>query len=483
MRISGLSSGFDVEQIVEDLMRVERIPVDRVFQQKVQAEWQRDAYRDVNLKLLRLRNMSFDLGLQGTFDKKTAFSSDENIISVSATGAAQEGHYQYRVEQLAASAQLVAADAEDGLARFFAENDLTEAVFELRGLDGNYETIEVSLADNLEDLAGQINRNDNLGINAFADSGGISLTTVATGEQALIAVNDPDGVFEFVFSATPDENGVVASGSNARLNVSGLTIERSSNEFEINGINVVLRQAAEGQEVSVQVRRDVEEAVGRVKGFVDLYNELIDELNSSLREDVYRDFPPLTDAQKAGMTDKEIELWEEKAKSGLLRSDRIVGNVLSEMRLALGGAVEDLEYGTLADIGIKTGAWFEHGHLHLDEDKLRGALEENPGAVRALFTNQSEKVGEQGLAKRLTTVLDLGMQRITDTAGKAANFYDQSFLGERIRDYEDRLSILEERLIRVEQNHWDKFTVMEKVLNQLYAQSDWLFQQLAGLQG
>ncbi|HHY15046.1 MAG TPA: hypothetical protein GX521_03110 [Firmicutes bacterium] len=40
MRISGLSSGLDVEQIIEDLMRVERIPVDRVFQQKVEAEWQ-----------------------------------------------------------------------------------------------------------------------------------------------------------------------------------------------------------------------------------------------------------------------------------------------------------------------------------------------------------------------------------------------------------------------------------------------------------
>ncbi len=67
-----MSSGLDVEQIIEDLMRVERIPVDRVFQQKVEAEWQRDAYRDVNMKFLRLRNMSFDLSLQGTFDKKNS---------------------------------------------------------------------------------------------------------------------------------------------------------------------------------------------------------------------------------------------------------------------------------------------------------------------------------------------------------------------------------------------------------------------------
>ncbi len=75
------------------------------------------------------------------------------------------------------------------------------------------------------------------------------------------------------------------------------------------------------------------------------------------------------------------------------------------------------------------------------------------------------------------------MDRITKTAGKATTLYDQSFLGERIRDYEDRLFALEERLIRIEQNHWNKFTAMEQVLSQLYAQGDWLYQQLLTMQG
>ena len=45
MRISGLASGIDTEGIIQDLMRAERIPVDRVYKQKVKTEWKRDAYR------------------------------------------------------------------------------------------------------------------------------------------------------------------------------------------------------------------------------------------------------------------------------------------------------------------------------------------------------------------------------------------------------------------------------------------------------
>ena len=38
LRIGGIASGLDTEQIVSDLMRAERIPLDRVYQQKVLAE-------------------------------------------------------------------------------------------------------------------------------------------------------------------------------------------------------------------------------------------------------------------------------------------------------------------------------------------------------------------------------------------------------------------------------------------------------------
>ena len=60
MRISGLYSGLDIEDMIKQIMTAQRIPVDRVFRQKVKAEWKRDAYREVNTKFLQLRNYVFD---------------------------------------------------------------------------------------------------------------------------------------------------------------------------------------------------------------------------------------------------------------------------------------------------------------------------------------------------------------------------------------------------------------------------------------
>ena len=55
MRISGLASGFDTESIIADLMRAERVPLDRIFQQKTRTEWQRDEYRTLNTKIAAIR--------------------------------------------------------------------------------------------------------------------------------------------------------------------------------------------------------------------------------------------------------------------------------------------------------------------------------------------------------------------------------------------------------------------------------------------
>src|SRR5690554_578459 len=107
MRISGLSSGIDTEGLIKDLMNAERIPMDRVFRQKVKAEWKRDAYRDINTKLLQLRNKVWDLRLQGSFSTRTVTSSNSALVSATATGAAIDGTYDITVKSLATSGSLV----------------------------------------------------------------------------------------------------------------------------------------------------------------------------------------------------------------------------------------------------------------------------------------------------------------------------------------------------------------------------------------
>ncbi len=496
MRIAGLASGMDTENMIKDLMRAERIPVDRVYQKKVQAEWTRDAYRDVNSRLLRLRNMAFDLRLQGAYQTRAASSSHESIISAAATGSSQDGTFYLKVNALAETASFqssVEGGVEAAYAAFLNELPADEtASFQIRGSDGEMNEITISKQTSLAGVLAEINQNKNLGINAYYDSytDQVAFSSKATGENAVIemgAANDSGiGFLNDVFGLQIDagaQSRVAARGANAKLEINGLKTEREANTFELNGTAITLNEVSQ-TEVRIDVKHDVDAVVEKISGFVELYNEIVEELNAAMREEVHRDFPPLTPEQRNEMSDKEIELWEERAKSGLLRSDSLVSGTLSEMRLALGGMVEGAGgFKHLSQVGITTGAWFEHGKLHLDENKLKEALAEDAAGVIELFTRPGDTRAEQGIARRLGEVLDERMNRIASTAGKASVPYDQSYLGRQIREYESRLTDMEERLVRVEQSYWDKFTAMERVLSQLYSQSDWLYQQIMAMQG
>ena len=77
MRIGGLASGMDTDQIIKDLMKAERIPLDKLEQKKQYLEWQRDDYRDMNKMMFDFSNLIFDgVMKQGTYTQKTVNQSN-----------------------------------------------------------------------------------------------------------------------------------------------------------------------------------------------------------------------------------------------------------------------------------------------------------------------------------------------------------------------------------------------------------------------
>ncbi len=60
LRLSGLSSGMDTDSIVQQLMRVEKMRVDKVKQDKQLLEWKRDDYRSMTNLLRGLKDEYFD---------------------------------------------------------------------------------------------------------------------------------------------------------------------------------------------------------------------------------------------------------------------------------------------------------------------------------------------------------------------------------------------------------------------------------------
>src|SRR4051794_22895448 len=86
MRISGLASGMNIDDIVTNLMKAERMPLDKIQQKKIHTEWQRDDYRTMNKALAELDKLlapdGGGVGVQASFNKKTVTVSNENAISV-----------------------------------------------------------------------------------------------------------------------------------------------------------------------------------------------------------------------------------------------------------------------------------------------------------------------------------------------------------------------------------------------------------------
>src|SRR5699024_3372130 len=260
--------------------------------------------------------------------------------------------------------------------------------------------IEVEEGDTIGDILKKINDDKDNNVRAFIDeqSGKVIMEATRTGQYnedgpEIEFDNDP-----FFIEILGMKEEVKAQDAEFTYN-NGLTLTSKDNSYTLNGITYSFHDTGTS---TLTVDNDTEAAFDSIMAFVDKYNEVVDIMNSSQREEKHRDFPPLTEAQKKEMTEKEIELWEEKAKSGLLRGDSTITNGLFSMRNSWYSKVETGgEITSLTQIGIETSsAYLDGGKLIVDEDKLRAALREDPDGVQKLFSNNEEK-DSRGLVNRL----------------------------------------------------------------------------------
>lgn len=471
IRFGGIASGLDTENIIKQLMQVERMKVDRFARQKQTLEWQRDEYRDINTKLLALRNSAFDLKLQGTFAAKKLTSSDESRLAAKAAGNAVEGSFDIIIKQLAGG---VTRESNYTADAGIADDKLVQGgTFKLNGVE-----ITLAAGDSMASVAAKINEvsgQTKVRATFDTDKNLFYLMTTNTGSEAAINISDSQFAnvsFLSDFASAPGKNAIITFNG-------GSDIEFASNQFTFNGINFDLKKADPSVSINLSVQNDLDAIVGKIKTFIENYNSIMEKIDTKLTEKRYRDFPPLTDEQRETMKEKDIEKWEEKAKSGLLKGDSLLSGLFSNIRMVTSSAIEgDGDYRTFSSIGIKTLAWYDQGKLYVDEDKLKEALTKDMDGVIRLFTATQEADGTAGIASQLCDTIDSAMKLITEKAGRAGSLVDQSFIGKEIEQVNDRLAEMEDHLARVETRYWNQFTAMEKALQQMQSQSDWLMAQL-----
>ena len=625
LRITGIASGLDTEQVVRDLMRIERLKVDRLYQERQTIQWRKEQFREIINRVRSFRDTYFDILKPETnlmsasaLHKMQVSSSDSGILTAVASSGALSGTRTVEILQLATEAKGTStapvtasiqssaditepvtvtegknvirislngqtkeitvaegtytldelkselqakidsafgtgkidvsssgnrlqfavspldtlslssntyyaggvADEEDVLAvlnlqtgasnRLSLSSTMEEVSAKLAGgslvFDGegkfvvtiNDVAIEIDRSDTLSQALSKIN-NSAAGVtmtySSFSDT--FTLKSKATGEGTITF--DAGGNLFAAFNIDS-----VEAGRDLQFTIDGSAVaSRSGNTFTADGVTYTAKATGTA---TVTVNLDTEGIYTLIESFVNDYNSLIETINSKLNEEYFRDFPPLTDEQKKEMSESEIELWEEKAKSGLLRRDPLLEGLLMEMRRALYDAVGETH---LTEIGIETSNNYrDNGKLVLKGggSTLKAALAEDPEKIIELFTRTSdiayspnltaaeraERYAESGLAHRLSDILNDNIRTTRDSSGcKGAlleragiagdisefdNYYDRQIL-----DVNKSIDRLNEMLTRKEEQLYLKFAAMEKALQQLYSQSDWLITQMSML--
>lgn len=500
-RIGGMISGMDIDGLVQKMMKTQRAPLDRLFQNKQTAEWQRDAYRGVNTKIRTFDTYMADNLVLKQLNSKTATSSNSKLVDATATGSASGTVSIEEVKELATAGRLVGAEKVAIGASKLSDLGVTSSTIDIKAIQDNgflateATKINITADMTIDQFIKEVNTSD-AGVTAIFENGRFSFTAKHTGDVKGGAEIELVGADALGFAPQDYEDGNARKidGQNAIFTVNGISTERTTNTFSISGYNITLKEKFDqGPAVSITATNNVDEMVDKVKDFVKTYNEFIKDLKDQTNETKYRDYPPLTDEQRKDLSESEVKLWDEKAKSGLLSRDSILRDNLSHMRSLLyqsNPAVEDTNYNTLFKIGITTTQNYnDGGMIEIDEDKLRQALTENPDAVEQLLTSTGDKEGTvtkvnpdtgleetvttdtRGFVKKLRDSLEGFKNAIEKKAGRANMADEQYSIGRDLKEKTERMENLKRRLEMVEQTYWKQFTAMEQAMNKANEQS------------
>jgi len=450
-------------------------------------------------------------------------NSAERKITVTSSG----NRLQFNTQNGATRLTLIAGSENDGLAslgissgatnRISTDSTLGALANQLSGaltfVNGkvsfaiNGETFTFSADDTLQRVMDTINNSTKANVTLSYDetTDKFTMTAKQTGAGDNIRIAETAGTF-FAAIGIDAANPVTEQGVDAIAVIDNVTLTRSTNTFTVNGLEYTLKKqhTAEQTGETITVEQDVDAVYDAIKSFVDEYNKLVDLFNTKLSEKYDRDYQPLTDEEKDALSEDEVEKWEKKAKTGLLRNDSILQEIQSDMRMALLDSVEGVGI-SLSSIGISSKSYEDKGKLYIDETRLKEAIRQKPDEVKNLFKQQSEDVPfysrdltadekstrykQQGLFYRISDILDDNISTLRNKDGKKGILLEKagmegdlsefnSSLAKEIDDYNYRIAELLAKLAIKEENYYAQFSRLETYMNRMNSQMDWLVSQI-----
>lgn len=534
LRMTGMYSGMDTESIVSQLVKTKSTKVTNLKNEQKKLEWKQTAWQDLNSKIYNMYSKTLsNLRLTSAYSKKSTVSSDSTKATVVASEGAVNGTQTLKVNKLAKSGYLTGAklDGKTSTTTGTDGKDVTKVVNwettdKLSEIDSNLtgKTISITTGSGTDakttdiEITADMTINDlvakfkDAGVNASFDTTNqrFFINSTGTGSAKNFTLTSDDSTALASLGLDPnttytDINGsknscVKIEGQDAEIVLNGATFVSDSNTFSINGLTINTLGVTD-EEISLVTSTDYDGIYNTIKDFLAEYNDLINEMDKLYNADSARKYDMLTDDEKDSMTDDEVEQWEDKIKSALLRKDNSLYNVMNTLTTTMmDGYYENnlsdkqkknmsaseisawyKENGGkkhyLSDYGIGTLSYFEaqdneHHAYHINgdaddeftstkEDKLKAAIAEDPEGTANFFAT---------LCKTLYSKLDETMSESTEYSS-IYKVYNDKQLKKDYKDYTTKISDAEDELNDYEDRWYNKFSKMEVALSKLQSQT------------
>ncbi|MYL22832.1 flagellar filament capping protein FliD [Halomonas alkaliantarctica] len=452
----GIGSGLDLNGLLDQLRSAEREKLAPIEQQIESEQTKISAYGQLESALSEFQSSASALGDSSLYESLSASTSGE-AVSAAADETAMPGRYDIDVTSLATRGTLASTGVADPEAAISGDTDqqMTFTFGDNPDATGDPTTKSVAIPANssLEEIRDAINADENVGVNATIINNGsgsnefrLALTSRETGADASISS------FEFSETEpfTPDganNTNTHQAGTDASLDVNGITITSANNQVEgaVQGVTLNLQSEGTG---TVSVEQDTLAVREAVTGFVDSYNSLkttIGDLTS---------------------------FNQETGQAGELNGDNTVRRVESTLRSALSGGVASGGDGfsMLSDIGISLEL---DGTLSVDEGRLDDVIANDQQALSDFFAGGESSTG---LAEQIDTSVDQMLSRYGTVQGA-------------INGSENRVESLGERYTRMEQSveltisrYREQFSQLDGMIAEMNQTSNYLSNQFSALE-
>jgi len=513
LKLSGMVSGMDTDSMVAELMKAQNLKKTKITNKITTSEWTQDKWKALNTKIYSLYTGSLSkIKMQSNYSTKLATSSDDTKLAVTASVLAPAGTHTLKIEKLA-SAQFVtgAKLGNDVNGKAIATNTkLTDLGFTAG--DGNKIKINVGGTEqpltitDTSTVSDVVDLFKNAGLNASYDTtqkrffvsskasgyenafslsaeGSVDLSKL--GLNTITNTNNGDGTV----TVTGGGAMTLVKPSDAKILYNGAEITSASNNISVNGLSLSLKGLTQGMDtpddatddksININVENNTKAVHDSIKDFIKGYNSLITEMNDDYYAVSSKGYDPLTDDQKAAMTDGQIESWEGKIKDSLLRRDDTLKTLLANMRTTLGTSVQvEGKAASLSTYGIVTGNYTEKGLLHIEGDEDDSSVSGLEDKLMTGLTNEPDKVMKviTELASNLYKSLSDSMKG--NSLRSALTIYNDKEITNSITTYKSDLTAMETKLSDMESRYYKQFSKMETAMSKLNSQSSSLTSML-----